>query len=136
MIIGALVCALGAIYLIRSGNVSSISPIESFMRNTITEIMPERPRTKEFLIGWPALMLFLYYVKNTECALMRWGLMLASSILFASVINSFCHVFTTASVIYTRVLNGFVIGAIISVVALIINHIIVCAVKKYIRAGK
>lgn len=136
MMMAAVLGAAAAIYLVRSGNVEKISGIETFMRNAITEIMPERPRTKEFLIGWPCLMLFLYYVKNTNCTVLRWCFATGSSILFASVINSFCHVFTSAEVIYTRVFNGFVIGMIVSVAALIVNHIIVAVVKKQNKEGQ
>lgn len=136
VIIGAVVAAAGAIYLIRSGNVKTISPLESFMRNAITEIMPARPRTKEFLVGWPCLVLLLYYIKNTDCRILQWCFSVGSSILFASVINSFCHVFTSAATIYMRVINGLLIGAVISLVLLVINEVIVRMVKKYIITGK
>ncbi len=127
---------VAAIYLIRSGNVEKISPVESFMRNTISAIMPARPRTKEFLVGWPCLMLFFYYVKNTNCTLLRWGFSVGSSILFASFINSFCHVFTSAEVIYTRAINGLIVGMLVSLVVLLANCIIVKLVKKYCKEGQ
>ncbi len=136
MMVAVVLGAAAAVYLVRSGNVEKISGIETFMRNAITEIMPARPRTKEFLIGWPCLMLFLYYVKNTNCTVLRWCFATGSSILFASIINSFCHVFTSAEVIYTRVFNGFIVGMAVSVAALIVNHIIVALVKKHIKEGQ
>ena len=124
VIIAGVIGAAGAIYLIRSGNVTSISPFENFIRNTITEIMPARPRTKEFLIGWPALILFLYYIKNTKCTLLQWCFNVGACILFASVINSFCHVFTSAGVIYMRLLNGLMIGVVIGAVFYVINLVL------------
>lgn len=135
VILGGIVLGVAAMYLIRSGNVSSISPIESLMRNTITELMEARPRTKEFLVGWPAFILFLYYVKNTNCKFLQWTFSAAGSILFASIINSFCHVFTGAGIIYMRVINGIIIGAAVSVAVLIVNHIIVTVVKKHLKEG-
>ncbi len=135
----ALAVVLGgvaAIYLVRSGNVESISPIESLMRDTITEFMPQRPRTKEFLIGWPCLILMAYYVKNTNNVVLRWIFGVGASILFASTINSFCHVFTSAGTIYMRSINGAILGIVISLIALIINGIIIRVVKKYFKAGK
>ena len=135
MLLLALGAGVAAIYLIRSGNVSSISPLESFMRNSIAELMSARPRTKEFLIGWPSLTLFVYYVRNTEIKLFKWGFAVGSSILFASVINSFCHVFTSVEIIYSRVVNGALVGLAVSLVALIVNAVIIKAVqllkKKY-----
>jgi len=135
MIIAALVAAVGAVYLIRSGNVTSISPIENFMRNTITELMYARPRTKEFLIGWPCLVLFVYYVKNTNCSVIQWCLCVGSSILFASVINTFCHVFTSASVMYMRTFNGILVGAAVSAFAIVLNAVLVKSVKYFIKKG-
>ena len=129
LILAAAAAAVAAIYLIRSGNVSSISPIESFMRNSIAELMTARPRTKEFLIGWPCLSLFVYYVKNTDSKLFKWCFGVGSSILFASVINSFCHVFTSAWTIYQRLFNGIIIGAIVAAIALIVNNIAIRLVK-------
>ena len=107
MIIAGFVGIVGLIYIIRSGNVKSISGAENFMRNTITEKMAARPRTKEFFVGWPCLILFVYYLKRTDIKLVQWLTGIGASILFASVINSFCHVFTAAEIIYMRVINGF-----------------------------
>ncbi len=116
-------------YLLRSGNVATISSIESLMRNAITELTEARPRTKEFLVGWPCLVLFVYYIKNVDFKLFSWLLSIGSSILFASVINSFCHVFTTVDIIYGRVINGLLIGAIVCVFALVINAVLIRIVK-------
>jgi len=122
--------AVGFIYILRSGHVSSISGLESALRNTITEIMRARPRTKEFLIGWPCLTLFVYYMKNVKSKLMQIFFAMGSSILFASVINSFCHVFTDASIIFSRVFNGLIIGIFISLLAYVLNYIVLLVIKR------
>lgn len=121
--------AVGYIYILRSGNVTSISGVETLLRNSITELLTARPRTKEFLIGWPCLVLFVYYFKNTELKLLQWGFATGAAILFASVINSFCHVFTGVLTIYSRVLNGMLVGAVVCVFVLVINAVIVRIVK-------
>ena len=135
MIFGA-AAAFAGIYLIRSGNVTEISATENLLRNTITNLMTERPRTKEFLVGWPALILFLYYIKNTDIKLLQWAFGVGSSILFASVINSFCHVFTGAEIIYTRVINGVIVGAFVCVGALIFNAVVIRIFQYFIKKGK
>ncbi len=134
--LGVVVAAVGVIYIIRSGNVKEISGLESALRNTITEKMLARPRTKEFLVGWPCLMLLTYYASKTNCKLMRFMLSLGSSILFASVINTFCHVFTDAGVVYSRVLNGLGVGLIVSAGLYLANAIVVSLVKYIIKKGK
>ncbi len=136
VILGMAVAAVGVIYIIRSGNVKEISGMESTLRNSITERMLARPRTKEFLVGWPCLVLLTYYASKTNCKLMRFMLSLGSSILFASVINTFCHVFTDVSVVYARVLNGLGLGLIISAGFYLANAIAVSLVKYIIKKGK
>lgn len=129
VIIGAVIAAMGAYYLIRSGNVNHISNIEQLMRSKVTEIFPARPRTKEFIIGYPALLLFVYYIKNYDIKLFKWGFAVGTSILAASVTNSFCHVFTDYTVICTRVINGLIVGAVICVVVHIVNLLAVKVCK-------
>lgn len=129
IIIGGTILAVCAYYIIRSGNVESISAVEKTMRNTLTEIFSARPRTKEFLIGYPALILLAYYIKKTDIKLIQWLLAIASSILAASVTNSFCHVFTDYSVIVSRTVNGLIVGAFVSGAAIVLNLIIVKAAK-------
>lgn len=105
LLILGLFAAVGIVYIRRSGNVNEISALENVMRTFITEHFPARPRTKEF-IAWPCLMLFLYYIKVRRIPLVSFIFGAGASILFASVINSFCHVFTNLMTIYTRVFVG------------------------------
>jgi len=132
VLIGGFIGVIGMYYIIRSGNVNSISSLELWLRNTVTEIFPERPRTKEFLIGYPALLLFVYYVKNYDIKLVNWILAVGASILAASVTNSFCHVFTDYYTIVLRTLNGLTVGVFVSIGAYIGNLILVMA-GKYIK---
>ena len=117
VLIGAVILGVGLYYIIRSGNVNKISGLEQAMRTTLTEIFPARPRTKEFLIGYPALVLFAYYMKNSKIHIINWILAVAASILAASVTNSFCHVFTD----FTFIVSRTIIGILVSVAAYIIN---------------
>lgn len=122
----------GAIYIIRSGNVNEISSVEAWMRNTITDIFAARPRTKEFLIGYPCLALFVYYIKNTDIKVVSFVAGVGSSILAASVTNTFCHVFTDLITIYMRVVNGLVIGLLVCAFVAVANIIIV-KLCKYLK---
>ncbi len=93
------------VYLLRSGN-SSISALETKIRNVIGEFTLARPRTKEFLIGWPALALFAYCIKQNRSKLLCYVFAAGSSILFASVMNTFCHVFADVSISMLRTVYG------------------------------
>ncbi len=127
--IGCVIAAMGVYYIIRSGNVNEISALEQFVRSTLTEIFPARPRTKEFLIGYPAIVLFIYYVKRTNIDVMKWVLAIAGSIVVASVANSFCHVFTDFTTIVSRTINGLIIGALVSACAIVANLVLVKIAK-------
>ena len=129
LLIGGAILYVGSYYILRSGNVNSISQIETLMRNTLTELFPARPRTKEFLIGYPALVLLVYYVKNTKVDLVSWVLAVAAAILAASVTNSFCHVFTDFTFIVSRTFNGLLVGIPVAVFAYIANLALVRIVK-------
>ncbi len=131
VLIGGFIAIIGMYYIIRSGNVNSISSVEQAMRTAITNAFPARPRTKEFLIGYPSLVLFVYYMRNSRVKLISWVLAVGASILSASVMNSFCHVFTDLSVIYMRVVNGVLIGAVISLFVYVANLVLVRAINHY-----
>ncbi len=117
------------IYITRSGNVNSISSLESSMRNFITDVFKARPRTKEFLVGYPCLTLFVYYLKKTNIKILQGVFFCGAAITAASISNSFCHVFTTVNIIYGRVLNGVILGIVVSLVAYIANLFLVKIVK-------
>ena len=133
VIIAAIIGYVGMYYITRSGNVSKISDLEQALRNTVTEIFPARPRTKEFLIGYPSLILLVYYTKKTDIKLLQWTFAVGTSILAASITNSFCHVFTDYSFIVNRVVNGLFVGIIVSAVVFIINLALVKSIKFFIK---
>lgn len=129
ILLAGIILAAGIIYVIRSGNVSSISFFEIRFRNFLKEVFVARPRTKEILLGWPCLVLYIFYSKYNFSESIKCVLALGASILFASVINTFCHVFTMAETMYLRTINGFLLGSIVAVVALIINYIFIIVIK-------
>lgn len=111
------------VYLVRSGNVNQISFAEVWFRNTLTELFVARPRTKEFVLGWPCLALYVYYVKTDRSKLLQFVLAMGASILFASNINTFCHVFTMAQTMFLRIFTGLAVGSIVSLAALAANSL-------------
>ena len=118
-----IVVLAGVIYVLRSGN-ATISPIENNIRNLMSSLTGARPRTKEFLIGWPALALFAYYAKNDYGKIPKWLFSVASSVIFASVINTFCHVFTDVTTSALRTLYGLILSVPFTLIYLGINKLI------------
>ena len=117
------------VYLVRSGNVNQISFAEVWFRNTLTELFVARPRTKEFILGWPCVALYVYYVKTDRSKLLQFVFAMGASILFASNINTFCHVFTMAKTMILRVFTGLTVGSIVSLLALAANSLVLKGIE-------
>jgi polysaccharide pyruvyl transferase CsaB len=92
VLIGALGLFGGALYILRAGNFSPIpaSAFEHLLRDYMDMSLPVRPRTKEFLVGYPALILL---AASIRCRQSGWSLLLAvgGTVAAVSVVNSFCH---------------------------------------------
>lgn len=126
---GAAALLVVVVYLVRSGNVNQISFAEVWFRNTLTELFVARPRTKEFILGWPCLALYVYYVKTDRSKLLQFVFAMGASILFASNINTFCHVFTMAKTMFLRIFTGLAVGSVVSLLALAANQVILKAIE-------
>ena len=92
-----------------------------------------RPRTKEIILGWPCLALYLFYVKKDKAKLLQWVFAIGASILFASVVNTFCHAFTLAETMILRAANGMLFGIPIAIVALLINLLAYKLFNKFVN---
>ncbi len=129
IIIIAVIGLAGIIYILRSGN-AKISPIENEIRNYMALLTGARPRTKEFLIGWPFFALSVFYMKEGKSKLVRFAVGVGASVLFASVINTFCHVFTDFSVSFARTLYGLLFSLPFVALTLFANQIFLKLSKK------
>ena len=129
IIISALALFAMFVYVQRSGN-AKISPFENAFRNFVSDISVARPRTKEFVIGWPLLALSVYLTHYSSSKLLSSLTSVGCSVLFASVTNTFCHVFADFSISVMRTLNGLVFSIPIATILILISHLIL---KKLIR---
>ena len=92
-------------YIIRNGKSSLILPFEYDVRIYLTNLFYIRPRFKEFLIGYEALTLFVYlsvYKKKNNAFFA-----ILSTVLFTSILNTYCHAATAFFVSLQRTFNGF-----------------------------
>jgi len=105
--------ALAAVYyLIRTGN-AEVSVLEQRARNLLELILPVRPRTKEFLIAWPALGLGAALAVRGRREL-SFPFTVFSAVGFSSVVNTFCHARAPVWVSLTRGLTGLLIGGLLA----------------------
>lgn len=98
----------GYVYLVRTGNEGTalVASWERTFRQLLDELLLVRPRTKEFLLGHPLLLL------GYRLGARRWYLLLwiVGSIGQASVVNTFAHVHTPLAVCLLRAANGAWLG--------------------------
>ena len=116
-LIVAAVGTAGLVYILRSGNYLSLGTtgsVEYSVRDSIEAFAAVRPRTKEFLVGIPALVL-LYFATAWGESLWTPIFLLASAVASVSAVNSFCHIHTPPALSIMRgilsVPLGLVLGA-------------------------
>jgi hypothetical protein len=117
--IGAMVLIGGALWIARTGNEPGVgvSELELRFRALLEKILIARPRTKEFLIGHPALFLAAWCAaqgrERTPCRSIIIPLVLIGAIGQTSLLNTFCHIHTPLRVSLLRTFNGLWMGAVI-----------------------
>lgn len=107
--------AVLAIYLSRTGNESAaVSGAEKWLRLFLDDVLYVRPRTKEFLIGYPCL-LFMYYYGYRDWFL---PIMAFAVIGQVSLVNTYAHIHTPIVYSLLRSLNGLWLGIVIALLML------------------
>lgn len=119
---------VGLYYIARTGNSQEvrISALELMLRNDLEELLIARPRTKEFLIGVPCLMLFIY-MQRRQWRLMPFFVGLGMAIGMTSFVNTFLHIRSPLYLGFARtgyaVLFGLLIGAAVIAVLEIVRAV-------------
>ncbi len=121
--------ALG-ILLLRSGNISSAAPaIEHQARAWLESSFWVRPRTKEFLLGHPALFIaaLIWLTKRPLACGFGPGqqrlipaLLLVAALGQASIANTFSHLHTPLSISLLRTINGVWLGILVGIIFMIV----------------
>jgi hypothetical protein len=133
MLVGVLL--LGATVLtIRSDNASFVPGWEVQFRDLLERVMWVRPRTKEFLIGYPCLIIYFVIKKRGWLLHYREVFRIGASMAFASAANSFCHFHTLLPLTVARVVNGWFLGIAIGFLALVLLDFIGTPIWKRGRA--
>jgi len=126
--VGYLVCftllsAAGAIYVLRSGNFSiGVFGFEHNIRSGLENIFAVRPRTKEFLVGYPIFVLAVYYyLKGGRTWL--WLYLSLASISLISFTNTFCHAHSPLLLSVIRSFYGMLLGIFVGLIFLAIYNV-------------
>ena len=115
-----LVVVVGVVffYVGRTGNSGFAPGFELAFRQWLEETFYVRPRTKEFLIGFPFFVLALYVLKSNK----HLGriLLIPAVIGFLSIMNTFTHLHIPLDVSVLRTVYGLILGFVIGLVLIVI----------------
>lgn len=114
-ILFAIVAVAGFIYISRTGNTTAeLSTGEAAMRNFLNDVMGVRPRSKEFLIGYPFTLLLFWLGASRR----NWILTIPAIIGQVSLVNTYAHIHTALLISLQRSLNGLVLGLVLGLLLL------------------
>lgn len=112
---------VGLYYITRTGNEGSVSSIELTIRQYLENLLYVRPRTKEFLIGFPLYVLALYFIPiNKKVAAI---LFIPGVIGFLSIVNTFTHLHIPIYVSLLRTAYSLVFGLVIGYIVIYLYKI-------------
>lgn len=125
-IFGLLIGLVVFYLLFRSGNFTFLesSELEDAVRRWLESNLVVRPRFKEFVIGHPAMIVWLYLIGryNQRFNLCKLGLLLLGFIGQTSIINTFAHIHSPLIISLIRTGNGVAGGLIIGFAAIVILY--------------
>jgi hypothetical protein len=119
LFVGIAIIGAAVLLLMRSGNDSDIAPthFELMLRSGLTDLLSVRPRLKEFLIGYPCLML-VPALTIAHRRFVGWLLALGAGVGIGDVVDTFSHLHTPLTVSILRTFNGAVVGFIIGAIVI------------------
>jgi len=134
VLIGMAGVAIGVYYILRTGHDSEIMPstFEMLMRNTLEKDLIARPRTKEFLFAFPAIML-LVYTSSRKFTIWPAIFGVASVIGLTSVINTFMHIRTPMYLGLARTGYSLLFGILAGIIGIIGFELVYRIYKRYER---
>ena len=118
-----IIAAVGFFYLGRTGNSGISFSFELAFRDWLEETLYVRPRTKEFLIGFPLFVLGIYVLKTNP--LLGRIFLIGGVIGFLSIMNTFNHLHIPLDLSVIRTVYGLVFGFIFGLIFIAIYKVIV-----------
>ena len=120
ILVGAVVGGVGFYYIMRTGHDSSVqvSTFEMLFRNYLEDSLIARPRTKEFLFAFPAVMMMVYTaIRRFKLWPIMFGL--CGVIGMTSVNNTFMHLRTPLYLGFARTGFSLLFGIVVGIVGIL-----------------
>ncbi len=123
------------IFVGRSGHTAGVPvpALEIKMRLFLEQVMYARPREKEFMIGHPAFFLAAYAAYKKAPRLWQMLLIIGATIGQGSLVQTFAHMRTPVMMSYIRAVDGYLLGSILGIIAVIAVSILLPYVQKWQR---
>lgn len=134
IILGAVLAVVGWYYISRTGHDTGVevSNAEMIFRNALEDHLLARPRNKEFLFAFPAVMMMVYTsIRGFKLWPILFGL--ASVIGMTSVTNTFMHIRTPLYLGLVRTGYSLLFGIVVGIVAIIAFELLFKLYKKIER---
>ncbi len=136
ILLSVILLIIGYIYIARTGHETNVQPstFEMMARNILEERLLARPRIKEFLIAFPALMTAVYFAKNKYNSL-TFIAGLAAVMGQASIANTFSHLRTPVYLSTVRIVYSLGLGIALGAVYIFIIETAFKIIIKLSKAG-
>lgn len=121
-ILAGIVLYIGYIYLARTGHETNVQPsdFEIMMRNLLELKLLARPRIKEFLLAFPAVMLAIDFAKyRQKLVVFVLGLLVALG--QTSIVNTFSHLRTPMYLSAARLGYGLIAGIVMGIIYILVT---------------
>lgn len=125
-VLAGIVFFVGYIYLARTGHETDVQPsdLEMIGRNLLELKLIARPRIKEFLLAFPAVLIALDLAFNkSKAGIFIVGLLIALG--QTSVVNTFSHLRTPMYLSAMRLGYGIVFGIVIGIIYMFIIKVVI-----------
>ena len=110
VLVAAVLAGVGYYYMTRTGNAGQVTSLELAFRNFLESTFGVRPRTKEFLLAHPLLVLGLFLSLRYRAA---WVLFIAGVLGQLSMVDTFAHIHSPIMLSLIRSLLGLGLGLLI-----------------------
>lgn len=125
LLVGVVLAVAAVLYVLRSGNLTQefVPEYELMLRQLLEDWLGARPRFKEFIIGYPALMIGVWLLNRRMYGYV-WPTVVGGVVGMVSIINSFEHLRTPVLVSLLRSFNGLWLGLVVGLVAVIVLEVL------------
>jgi len=131
IIVGGALIGCFLVYITRTGNDSLVaaSELEIKIRLLLDKILGVRPRTKEFMIGHPLMLVLIYFGYRLNL----FPVLMIGLIGQVSIMNTYAHIHTPVTISLLRTVHGLWVGMIVGVVAIIVLEWLIPRILKFIN---